>query len=91
MSNRREKPAAGAPGPQGGHPTRGRKRLFLLLLACVLLLVLELPIDKHVETEIEHWFGFHAFFSLLACVVLVLLGKLLRCVIARSENYYDAR
>ncbi len=72
-------------------PVRGGKALLLTLLACLLVLVLEMPIDKHVETEIEHWFGFHALFSLLACAVLILLGKLLRRGIARSENYYDAR
>ncbi len=85
MSARRE--VSGLPAS----PVSGRKALLLTLIACLLVLVLELPIDKHVETEVEHWFGFHAFFGLLACAVLVLLGKLLRRVISRSENYYDAR
>ena len=52
---------------------------------------LELLIDKHVETEVERWFGFHGFFGLVACVGLVLAAKLLRRVISRPENYYDDR
>ena len=62
---------------------------YLLLVACIAVLALELPIDKHVETEIEHWFGFHAAFGLAASAALVVISKLLRRVIARPENYYD--
>ena len=62
---------------------------YLLLAGCIAVLALELPIDKHVETDIEHWFGFHAAFGLAASAVLVLISKLLRRVIARPENYYD--
>lgn len=91
MSVRRGIPGADASGERNGRSKIGGRTLVLAVLACIFVLLMELTIDKHVETDVEHWFGFHAAFSLFACVVLLLLGKLLRRVIARSENYYDAR
>jgi len=73
------------------HPRNVRKIYFSVWIGCVILLLLELLIDKHVETAAEHWFGFHGFFGLIACVALVLAAKLLRRVISRPEDYYDHR
>lgn len=72
-------------------PENVRKIHYAIWVVCVLLLVIELLIDKHVEAAVEHWFGFHGFFSLLACVALVLGAKLLRRVTSRTEDYYDDR
>lgn len=68
-----------------------RKVYFSVWIVCAVLLLLELLIDKHAETAAEHWFGFHGFFGLIACVGLVLAAKLLRRVISRPEDYYDHR
>ncbi len=73
------------------HPGNVRKIYNAIWIGCVLLLGVELLIDKHVETAVEHWFGFHGFFSLIACVALVLAAKLLRRVVSRPEDYYDDR
>ena len=73
------------------YPENVRKVYFSVWIACAVLLGLELLIDKHVETEVERWFGFHGFFGLVACVGLVLAAKLLRRVTSRPENYYDDR
>ena len=73
------------------YPANVRKVYFSVWIACAVLLGLELLIEKHVETEVERWFGFHGFFGLVACVGLVLAAKLLRRVISRPENYYDDR
>lgn len=68
------------------------RTLYLgLWIACGVALALELLIDKHVETDIEHWFGFHGVFALLASAFLVLVASLLRRVVSRPENYYDDR
>jgi len=67
------------------------KIYYAIWIICAVLLVLELLIDKHVETVAEHWFGFHGFFSLLACAVLVLAATVLRRVVSRPEDYYDDR
>lgn len=73
------------------HAKNVRKIYFSVWIACAVLLLLELLIDKHGETEYEHWFGFHGFYGLIACVALVLAAKLLRRVLCRPENYYDNR
>ena len=73
------------------YPGNVRKVYFSVWIACAVLLLLELLIDKHAETAAEHWFGFHGFFGLIACVGLVLAAKLLRRVISRPEDYYDHR
>lgn len=91
MSERRGIPGAEASGERNGRSTIGGRTLVLAVLACIVVLLLELSIDKHVETDIEHWFGFHAAFSIFACMALLLVGKLLRRLIARPENYYDVR
>lgn len=75
-------------------PERGDAGRWLvpgLWVACALALGLELLIEKHVETDVEHWFGFHGLFALGACAFLVLGARLLRRVVSRPENYYDDR
>ncbi|MBS1229364.1 MAG: hypothetical protein H6R17_2641 [Proteobacteria bacterium] len=71
------------------YPENVRKIYFSVWIGCAILLLLELMIDKHAETTAEHWFGFHGFFGLIACIALVLAAKLLRRIISRPENYYD--
>ena len=73
------------------YPENVRKVYFSVWIVCAVLLLLELLIEKHAETAAEHWFGFHGFFGLIACVGLVLAAKLLRRVISRPEDYYDHR
>ena len=73
------------------HPENVRRIYFSVWIVCLVLLLLELAIDKHAETVAEHWFGFHGFFGLIACVALVLAAKVLRRVISRDESYYDHR
>ena len=68
-----------------------RKVYYSVWVACGLLLLAELFIDKHGDVEVEHVFGFHGFYGLIACVVLVLAAKLLRRVLIRPESYYDDR
>lgn len=84
--------------PQSNEPLRWldrtenvRKVYYSVWIACGLLLLAELFIDKHGEVDIEHVFGFHGFYGLVACVLLVLAAKLLRRALIRPENYYDDR
>ncbi len=71
------------------YPGNVRKIYFSVWIACAILLLMELMIDKHAETAAEHWFGFQGFFGFVACVALVLAAKLLRRVVSRPEDYYD--
>jgi len=38
----------------------------------------------------EKWFGFQAIFGFVAFVTVVMLGRLLRPLVRREEDYYDS-
>lgn len=60
-----------------------------LAVSCVLLVLADLAIHRHVINPLESLFGFYAFFGFIACVVLVLLAKEMRKLLMRSEDYYE--
>lgn len=68
-----------------------RVRLLRALLAlCAALVAVDFFVPKHATLPWEHWPGFYALFSLLACGVLVLFARyVLRPIVARREDYYD--
>ncbi len=70
-------------------PENVRRLLRLLYLACALLLAADLYIHRHVDHAWESLWGFYALYGFAACVSLVLLAKLLRKLLKRSEDYYD--
>jgi uncharacterized membrane protein len=67
-----------------------------LLVACGLTLVAQwypgLGYDEHHPAHFpqEQWFGFQAAFGFVAFVVIVFLGRGLRLIVKRPEDYYDA-
>ena len=68
--------------------------LWSLSACCVVLLALDFVVHRHLSFEhgelpYEGWFGFHAFYGFVACVVLVLVAKQMRKVVMRDEDYYD--
>jgi hypothetical protein len=67
------------------------KRLFRVYYpSLVLLLVLDLFIDKHAYFPWESWPEFYAVYGFVACVALVLAAKyILRPLVMRREEYYD--
>lgn len=63
-------------------------RVFYLL--CALLVAGDFLIHRHIYTDIETIPAFYAIYGFVACVVLVILAKLLRVWLMRAEDYYDA-
>lgn len=72
-----------------------------LILACVLTVIAQvaLPVlgfpmfDEHHPAHFpryENMIGFQAMFGFAAFVIVVFLGKGLRTIIKRKEDYYDA-
>lgn len=55
------------------------------------LLALDLVHHRHVVHAWEGLFGFYGVYGFVACVALVLVARLLRTVLMRREDYYDAR
>ncbi|MEZ6091430.1 MAG: hypothetical protein R3C05_26115 [Pirellulaceae bacterium] len=61
-----------------------------LLGVCVALVLADLFYSNpHPHFSIETSFGFQAWFGFVAFVVIVFLGRLLRVIVRRPEDYYD--
>ena len=58
-------------------------------VCCVLLVLAEFVIHRHIVHPWEWIFGFHALYGFVACVVLVLIATQLRTLLMRDEDYYD--
>ena len=67
----------------GKHFTR-----FLLGIA-IILVILELFLHRHGVAPIENSFMFPAIFGFLAFMFIVQVGKWLRLMIMRPEDYYE--
>jgi len=64
---------------------------YVLIGVCALLFLADALYHKHVELEIENWFGFYGIYGFVGCVFLVLAAKAMRKVVMRGEDYYDKR
>ena len=56
---------------------------------CILLVVADFIIHRHIGLPWEEIFAFYAVYGFVACVLLVVVAKELRKIIMRKENYYD--
>jgi hypothetical protein len=63
--------------------------VWTLVGVCVLLLVAGAFLEQHGMFAIENVFGFYALFGFVAYVALIFLGKGLRAMVMRPEDYYD--
>jgi len=56
---------------------------------CVILVIVDFIIHRHIETSIEKIPAFYAIYGFIACVVLVLIANQMRKLLMRDEHYYD--
>jgi hypothetical protein len=70
------------------NPKNVRRVVRGLLLACVILLGLDVLVHRHVSHSWEAMYGFYAVYGLVSCVLLVLLAKEMRLIVMRDEHYY---
>ena len=56
---------------------------------CVLLVIVDFIVHRHIEMDWENVPAFYALYGFVACVALVLMAKVLRKVVMRKEDYYD--
>ncbi|MBV2120585.1 MAG: hypothetical protein N0E55_19105 [Candidatus Thiodiazotropha taylori] len=56
---------------------------------CVLLVVLDLILHRHIGFVWEKLPAFYAIYGFVACVLLVVIAKKMRNVLMRGEDYYD--
>ena len=60
-----------------------------LSAVCTALVVIEWFVHRHATYPWEGWPGFYAIFGFVAFAGIVLLGKQLRRVIRRDDDYYN--
>ena len=70
-------------------PKNVQRLLRGFYLCCVLLVLAEFVIHRHVYHPWEGLFAFHAGYGFVACVVLVLAATQMRKLVMRDEDYYD--
>lgn len=72
------------------HP-QNIKRLKIGFYVVLGLLVLpDFFMHKHtLFSPVEGWPGFYALFGFIACVVIILVSKLLGFALKKPEDYYD--
>lgn len=65
--------------------------LFLRIFygSLVVLLVLDLFVDKHPYFGFDGAPSFSAAYGFISCVLLVLIAKVLRIFVMRDEDHYD--
>lgn len=70
-------------------PGNIRKLIIGIIIVCVLLVLSDLMYVRKSKYAIEGWVGFYGFFGFIAFTGIVLVGKYLRRILMRDENYYD--
>ena len=67
----------------------GSRFSLLLVIVAVSLVILEFVIHRHGEIAAEDFPIFPAIYGFLAFLFIVQVGKWLRLIIMRQEDYYD--
>ena len=55
----------------------------------VLTVVAEFFVHLHPHFEIESWFGFHAAYGFIVCLLMIVVAKGLGLLIKRPDTFYD--
>ena len=64
--------------------------LYSLYSSCGLLLLLDFIIHRHTYYKWESLLGFYPLYGFLACTAIVLGSKVLRNLVERREDFYEA-
>lgn len=71
------------------NPKNIKRLLYIVYACCILLVLLDFVIHRHIYHSWESLFGFYAIYGFIGCVVLVLIAKWMRTFLMRDEDYYD--
>ncbi|TWU60683.1 hypothetical protein Poly51_09640 [Rubripirellula tenax] len=73
-------------------PQNIKKLTGALVVSCVVLVIADgFYENPHPHFDLETSFGFQAWFGFIAFVVIVFLGRLLRLIVSKPEDYYERR
>lgn len=70
-------------------PENINKILKVFYAICVLLVVTDFIVHRHIYHDWEKIPAFYAVYGFVGCVILVLIAKAMRKVLMREEDYYD--
>ncbi|NVM22946.1 MAG: hypothetical protein HWN68_14345 [Desulfobacterales bacterium] len=71
-------------------PGNVNRLLAIFFSSLVVLLIIEMFVQKHPHFAWEKWPEFYCVYGFVACVVLVIVAKyILRPLVMRREDYYD--
>jgi hypothetical protein len=65
--------------------------MYTFYALCIVLVALEFVVHRHIYLSFEKIPAFYALYGFVACVVLVVIAKLMRHAVMRDEHYYDKR
>jgi cytochrome c oxidase subunit IV len=71
------------------NPRNVQRLLNGFYVICILLVAADFIIHRHISMAWEKIPAFYAVYGFVACVLLVILAKLMRKVVMRKETYYD--
>jgi len=93
--NSDERSAAAPPPPAAGswlsRPGTIRVLWAVFIVVLAVTVAAELLVHLHPRFRLERWFGFHAAWGFLSCVVMVLFANLLGVALRRPDDYYTRR
>lgn len=73
------------------NPKNVKRLLYTVYACCIVLVLLDFVIHRHIYHSWESLFGFYAIYGFVGCVVLVLVAKWMRTFLMRDEDYYDRK
>ena len=70
-------------------PENISKMLKVFYGLCVLLVVADFIVHRHIYHSWENMPAFYAVYGFVGCVALVIVAKAMRKVLMKEEDYYD--
>ncbi|MDH5445474.1 MAG: hypothetical protein OEY52_07940 [Gammaproteobacteria bacterium] len=70
-------------------PKNVNRVLYGFYVICGLLVIADFIVHRHIGLDWERIPAFYAMYGFVACVLLVVLAKLMRKLVMRKEDYYD--
>ena len=70
-------------------PETIKRILGVFYALCLILVGLDFIVHRHIYVDFEKIPTFYAGYGFVACVVLVLLAKIMRILLMRDETYYE--
>ncbi|QQX81282.1 hypothetical protein JK628_05275 [Shewanella sp. KX20019] len=71
------------------NPKNTKWVMNIFYACCVLVVVLDFVINRHVYHSWENLPAFYPIYGFIGCVVLVVIARWMRTFLMRSEDYYD--